>query len=66
MGLAARYARPADPAWAPLREQIAAEVLDRGWNFALGCFTTAYGGTDLDAATLHIGPLGGSPPRAAA
>ena len=31
--LAAGYTRPADPAWAPLREQIAAEVLDRGWRF---------------------------------
>lgn len=56
--LADRYGRPADPAWAPLREQIAAEVLDRGWNAELGCFTTAYGGTDLDAATLHIGLSG--------
>jgi trehalose 6-phosphate phosphatase len=56
--LATRYTRPADPAWAPLREQIAAEVLDRGWNSELGCFTTAYGGTDLDAATLHIGLSG--------
>jgi trehalose 6-phosphate phosphatase len=56
--LAARYARAADPAWAPLREQIAAEVLDRGWNSELSSFTTAYGGTDLDAATLHIGLSG--------
>jgi GH15 family glucan-1,4-alpha-glucosidase len=60
--LAARYDRPADPSWAPLRERIAAEVLDRGWNPQLGCFTTAYGGTDLDAATLHIGLSGLLPP----
>jgi len=54
--------QPADPAWASLRERIAAEVLERGWSSELSCFTTAYGGTDLDAATLHIGLSGLLPP----
>lgn len=61
--LATRYGRPADPAWAPLRDQIAAEVLERGWSSELSSFTTAYGGTDLDAATLHIGLSGLLPPH---
>ena len=61
--LATQHGRTADPAWALLREQIAAEVLERGWSPELGCFTTAYGGTDLDAATLHIGLSGLLPPH---
>jgi trehalose-phosphatase len=56
--------RPAD--WIALRDQIAAEVLERGWNPALRSFVAAYGGAGLDAAALHVGLSGmiaGSDPR---
>jgi trehalose 6-phosphate phosphatase len=56
--LAEGYGRPADPAWAPLREVIAADVLEHGWNGEVQAFTTAYDGTDLDAASLHVGLSG--------
>ncbi|OKI13757.1 trehalose-phosphatase [Nocardiopsis sp. TSRI0078] len=56
--LAGRYGREVDPSWRGLREDIAAEVLERGWNEQAQAFTTAYDGTDLDAASLHIGLSG--------
>jgi trehalose 6-phosphate phosphatase len=56
--LAETYGRRADPAWAPLRAAIAADVLERGWNAEVQAFTTAYDGTDLDAASLHVGLSG--------
>ncbi|WP_306367638.1 trehalase-like domain-containing protein [Nocardiopsis sp. CC223A] len=56
--LAAAYGRAPDPAWGPLRARIAAEVVERGWNAEVQAFTTAYDGTDLDAASLHIGLSG--------
>ncbi|CAL9498627.1 hypothetical protein SUDANB121_03406 [Nocardiopsis dassonvillei] len=56
--LAAEHGRTPDPSWEPLREQIATEVVTRGWNDQAQAFTTAYDGTDLDAASLHIGLSG--------
>ncbi|MEO6627188.1 MAG: glycoside hydrolase family 15 protein, partial [Aquihabitans sp.] len=56
--LAASFGREAEPSWAGLREQIHAEVIDKGWNEEVRSFTAAYEGTDLDAATLHIGLSG--------
>ncbi|WP_304452401.1 trehalase-like domain-containing protein [Nocardiopsis sp. YSL2] len=56
--LAADYGREAGPDWAGLRERIAAEVLESGWNEQAQAYTTAYDGTDLDAASLHIGLSG--------
>jgi len=56
--LAGAYDRRADPAWTALRELIAADVLARGWNEEARAFTTAYDGTDLDAASLHVGLSG--------
>ncbi|MFC4124378.1 trehalose-phosphatase [Nocardia rhizosphaerae] len=56
--LAERFDRPADPEWAPLREIIAEEVKAKGWNEEVQSYTAAYDGTDLDAATLHIGLSG--------
>lgn len=56
--IAEKFGRTADPAWAQLRDTIAAEVLDKGWNEEVQSFTAAYDGTDLDAATLHIGLSG--------
>ncbi len=45
-------------AWVELRDQIAADVLEHGWNPALGAFTAAYSGDDLDASVLAIGLWG--------
>ncbi|CRK61194.1 Trehalose-6-phosphate phosphatase [Alloactinosynnema sp. L-07] len=56
--LAATYGREPEPEWAALREQISTDVLTNGWNDEVKSFTTAYDGTDLDAATLLIGMVG--------
>ncbi|OLF09226.1 trehalose-phosphatase [Actinophytocola xanthii] len=56
--LANTYGREVDPAWPPLRDQIAEDVLTKGWNEQVRSFTTAYDGTDLDAATLLVGMVG--------
>ncbi|MBF6349773.1 MULTISPECIES: trehalose-phosphatase [Nocardia] len=56
--LAEKFDRPVDADWAPLRETIAEEVKVKGWNDEVQSYTAAYDGTDLDAATLHIGLSG--------
>ncbi|MGH3432924.1 MAG: glycoside hydrolase family 15 protein, partial [Thermocrispum sp.] len=56
--LAERYGRELPPAWPGLRDAIAADVLQHGWNDEVQAFTTAYDGTDLDAASLFIGLSG--------
>lgn len=56
--LAQRFGRHTEPSWEPLRAVIAEEVLANGWNEAAQAYTAAYDGTDLDAATLHIGLSG--------
>ncbi len=56
--LAERYGRVAEPTWRELRTRIAEEVLEKGWNEQAQAYTTAYDGTDLDAASLHIGLSG--------
>ncbi|MGQ0837098.1 trehalose-phosphatase [Actinokineospora sp.] len=56
--LAETHGREAEPGWAPLRAEIADDVLTNGWNDEIKSFTTAYDGTDLDAATLLIGMVG--------
>lgn len=56
--LAASFGRTAEPEWPALREEIATEVLEKGWNGDVESFTAAYDGTDLDAASLHIGLSG--------
>ncbi len=45
-------------AWVELRDEIAADVLDRGWNATRGCFTAAYDADDLDASVLAVGLAG--------
>ena len=45
-------------AWIELREAIAAEVLERGWNPTVGSFTAAFGSADLDASALVVGLSG--------
>ncbi|MFE1101302.1 trehalase-like domain-containing protein [Nocardiopsis alba] len=56
--LAETYGRRAEASWTGLRAEIAEEVLDKGWNETVQAYTTAYDGTDLDAASLHIGLSG--------
>ncbi|WP_018682468.1 trehalose-phosphatase [Actinokineospora enzanensis] len=56
--LADAHGRKAEPDWAGLRDRIAEDVLSNGWNDEVRSFTTAYDGTDLDAATLMIGMVG--------
>ncbi|MBY6537398.1 trehalose-phosphatase [Rhodococcus sp. BP-349] len=56
--LADTYSRDAQLGWSTLRDVIRRQVLDKGWSDEAQSFTAAYGGTDLDAATLHIGLSG--------
>ncbi|RLK59787.1 trehalose-phosphatase [Actinokineospora cianjurensis] len=56
--LADKHGRTAHPDWPALRAKIADDVLTNGWNDEVRSFTTAYDGTDLDAATLMIGMVG--------
>jgi trehalose 6-phosphate phosphatase len=52
------YGAAIDPSWAGLRDAIAADVLTQGWSDQAQAFTAAYGATDLDAASLHVGLSG--------
>ena len=52
------YGREIPAGWQELREEIAADVLTHGWNDEVQAFTTAYDGTDLDAASLFVGLAG--------
>ena len=56
--LAETFDRQAGQSWETLRSTIHAEVLEQGWNDEVQSYTAAYDGTDLDAATLHIGLSG--------
>jgi trehalose 6-phosphate phosphatase len=60
--LGRRHGREIDPTWEPLRDEIANDVLTKGWHGeasgGIGAFTTAYDGLDLDAASLHVGLSG--------
>jgi GH15 family glucan-1,4-alpha-glucosidase len=56
--LAEAHGREVEPSWPGLRDQIAEDVLTNGWNEEVRSFTTAYDGTDLDAATLLVGMVG--------
>jgi trehalose 6-phosphate phosphatase len=56
--LAQDHRRAIDPRWPELRDTIAADVLDNGWNDQVQAFTAAYHATDLDAASLHVGLSG--------
>nr|WP_240945328.1 trehalose-phosphatase [Rhodococcus sp. HNM0569] len=58
LALSEHFGRPAAAGWKSLREEIRDEVLEKGWNDEVRSFTAAYDGTDLDAASLHIGLSG--------
>lgn len=64
--IAEEFGKPVPGTWIDLREAIAADVLDKGFNRAVGAFTVAYGEDDLDAAALFVGLSGllpGDDPR---
>lgn len=44
--------------WIELRELIRADVLDQGFSQRAGCFSTAYGSDQPDAAALAVGLVG--------
>ncbi|MEP6696680.1 MAG: glycoside hydrolase family 15 protein [Pseudonocardiales bacterium] len=48
--------------WRDLRDQVHAEVMDKGWNDELGTFTQYYGGRSVDASLLLISHMGFLPP----
>ena len=49
---------PFGPDWVELRDWIAANVLEHGWNEAAGAYTVAYGYEEIDASSLWIGLSG--------
>jgi trehalose 6-phosphate phosphatase len=46
------------PAWEELRQTIADDILEKAWHEQANAYTAAYGGDDLDAASLMIGLMG--------
>jgi trehalose-phosphatase len=56
--LADRFLDREPSTWIELRERIAAETIDNGWNAAVGSFTAAFDSTDLDASALSVGLSG--------
>ena len=62
LSVADRFTDSQPAEWIELRDRIAADVLERGYNLEVGAFTAAYDGTDLDAAALAVGLTGLVPP----
>ncbi|MQM24299.1 trehalose-phosphatase [Glycomyces albidus] len=60
--IAEQFGMEYKPEWPELRDQIAKNVLELGWNDEIGAYTAAYGHDDLDAASLWIGLSGLLPP----
>jgi trehalose-phosphatase len=56
--LGERHGMPVDPGWSALRDKIAEDVLERGWNAEVGAYTVAYDHKELDASSLWIGLSG--------
>ncbi|MDH2442423.1 glycoside hydrolase family 15 protein [Amnibacterium sp. CER49] len=46
------------PRWTEVREEIAKEILERGWNPRVGAFTQSFGSDELDAAVLLVALVG--------
>jgi len=61
--LSEKYGMTAKPTWRDLRDAIAEDVTEKGWNDEVGAYTAAYGDVDLDAASLWIGISGLLPPH---
>jgi GH15 family glucan-1,4-alpha-glucosidase len=60
--VAALGAPGAEERWRAVRDQIHAEVCEKGYDPARGTFTQYYGSTELDAAVLLIPEVGFLPP----
>lgn len=58
----AAYCGRKRPEWSALRDQIALDVLERGWKPGLGGFSSAYDSNEPDAASLWVGLSGLLPP----
>jgi trehalose-phosphatase len=56
--LGERYGIPVDPGWSALRDKIAHDVLERGWDEEAGAYTVAYEHPEMDASSLWIGLSG--------
>src|SRR5699024_4682098 len=56
--VADRFGLTLPGAWRGLREEIAEEVIARGWSEKAQSYTVAYGDDDLDAACLFVGLSG--------
>ena len=56
--LASTFTDECPEGWEDLRDTIANEVLEQGWNPERNSFTAAYGSADLDASVLSIGMYG--------
>lgn len=54
----ARYLGRRRPDWIALRDGIADDILQRGWNEARGAFCATYDGGEADAAALSVGLSG--------
>jgi len=58
IGIAHHFLERDMPQWEELRSRIADDVITNGYNESVGAFTAAYGGADLDAASLMVGLSG--------
>ncbi|MFC4336756.1 trehalose-phosphatase [Salininema proteolyticum] len=56
--LSEQFGMEGEAHWPELRDAIASNVLDLGWNDRVGAYTAAYGSDDLDAASLWVGLSG--------
>ncbi len=54
----ARYLGRSQPHWAALRDAIAADVLERGWNESMQAFCATYDDGEADASALSVGLSG--------
>jgi GH15 family glucan-1,4-alpha-glucosidase len=48
--------------WTRLRDEVHAQICEKGWNPERGSFTQHYGSSNLDASLLMLAPLGFLPP----
>ncbi|HXH23774.1 MAG TPA: trehalose-phosphatase [Vicinamibacterales bacterium] len=62
MSIAANLLEVERPEWGALRQRIADDIIQNGYDPAAGTFKAAYDGTDIDAAALHVGLSGLLPP----
>jgi len=44
--------------WEACRDTVAEDILTRGYNEALGCFVSTYGGSSVDASLLQLPQIG--------